>query len=176
MIRNYTLFTALMPLCEVLFAQKTNGNFSFPKELVSFVAYEQNPIFKGTKQKTCDERIRERGYILKEKNNYFLWYTGYSTGEDKNRYLGYATSKDGINWERYENNPIYKLGWVEDISVIKSDGIYYMFSEGKDDIAHLLTSKNRIDWEEKGNLDIRQINGQPITKGTYGMGAFQFVV
>ena len=86
-------------------------------------------------------------------------------------HLGYATSSDGITWARYSENPIYDLGWVEDMSVIKSDGTYYMFAEGKDDVAHLLTSTDRIHWKEQGALDVRMTNGQPISKGAYGTPA-----
>jgi len=143
----------------------------FPSELVHFKSYANNPVFAGTGQATWDEKIRERGYILKEDNTYHLWYTGYKKEKNATMSLGYATSPDGINWEPYANNPIYDLGWVEDMSVIKSDGVYYMFAEGKGDIAHLLTSIDRIHWTEKGNLDIRRNDGQPISKGAYGTPA-----
>lgn len=52
--------------------------------------------------------------------------------------------------------------------VINADSIYYMFAEGKDDIAHMLTSKDGITWNEKGNIDIRKTSGEPIDKGAYG--------
>ena len=43
-----------------------------------------------------------------------------------------------------------------------------MFAEGRRDIAHWLTSSDGIHWEEKGSLDIRQTNGNPISPGPYG--------
>jgi len=43
-----------------------------------------------------------------------------------------------------------------------------MFSEGKGDTAHMLTSTDKVHWAEKGNLDIRLTNGNPISKGPYG--------
>lgn len=151
-------------LCGIL----GNAWAQFPPELVHFKASAQNPVFAGTGKTTWDEKIRERGYILKEGSAYYMWYTGYKKEKNATMYLGYATSSDGINWTRHPGNPIYDLGWVEDMSVIKSEGVYYMFAEGKDDIAHLLTSTDRIHWTEKGNLDIRLTNGQPISKGAYG--------
>jgi len=78
--------------------------------------------------------IRERGYILREAGLYHLWYTGYRD-INKEKHLGYATSPDGLVWTRYKGNPIFDSGWVEDMSVVKSDSLYYMFAEGKDDIA-----------------------------------------
>ena len=149
---------------------KEKGNSKFPDELVNFTAYEKNPVFIGTGINTWDQMIRERGYILKEDGIYHLWYTGYNklSGKATESHLGYATSKDGITWTKYINNPIYDAGWVEDMCVIKSKGTYYMFAEGKDDIAHMLTSVDRIHWNEKGPLDIRYCNGQPLSKGPYG--------
>ncbi|MEZ4902535.1 MAG: glycosylase [Spirosomataceae bacterium] len=156
-------------ICFLLFwGTITSALAQFPVELVHFKAYTNNPVFAGTNQATWDEKIRERGYILKENNTYHLWYTGYKKEKNAVMSLGYATSPDGIHWVRHSKNPIYNLGWVEDMSVIKDNGVYYMFAEGKDDIAHLLTSTDRIHWTEKGSLDIRQINGQPISKGAYG--------
>jgi hypothetical protein len=52
--------------------------------------------------------------------------------------------------------------------VLKKDATYYMFAEGLDDMAHLLTSKDRIHWQEQGELDIRMSNGQPISSGPRG--------
>ncbi|MEJ0104545.1 MAG: hypothetical protein WDO19_19160 [Bacteroidota bacterium] len=47
------------------------------------------------------------------------------------KHLGYATSRDGYTWTRYAADPIYSSGWVEDMCVIKSGGVYYMFAEGR---------------------------------------------
>jgi hypothetical protein len=142
----------------------------FPKELVHFVPYKNNPVFAGTGTSTWDNQIRERGYILHEGETYHLWYTGYTDINDM-KYLGYATSTDGLTWTRYKDNPIYSLGWVEDMCVVKSNGIYYMFAEGKGDTAQMLTSKDKIHWTEQGNLDIRLGNGKPISKGPFGTPA-----
>lgn len=145
-----------------------SGSGVFPDEIVHFVPYKNNPVFAGTNTSTWDSQIRERGYILRENGIYHLWYTGYKKGEDNIKYLGYATSPDGYTWTRYKDNPVYSSGWVEDMSVIQVDGTYYMFAEGKDDIAHWLTSTDRIHWTEQGDLDIRKTNGDPIDKGAYG--------
>lgn len=141
---------------------------SYPLEILEFIADQKNPVFKGTGTDTWDERIRERGYILREDGVYHMWYTGYRDQPATEMHLGYATSEDGITWKRFEGNPIYDKGWMEDMMVIKDEGTYYMFAEGKDDIAHLLTSTDRIHWTEQGNLDIRYTNGEPLSRGAYG--------
>lgn len=82
--------------------------------------------------------------------------------------LGYATSKDGIDWVRHPNNPLYKEHWVEDMMVVKDDGKYYMFAEGKDDLAHLLVSDDGLVWKRIGLLDIRMKDGDPISADPRG--------
>jgi predicted GH43/DUF377 family glycosyl hydrolase len=140
---------------------------AFPSELVKFKAYPGNPIFTGTNVDTWDKQIRERGFILKEGPNYHLWFTGYSPASPT-KFLGYATSKDGIHWERFSKETIHPGQWVEDMCVVKSGNTYYMFAEGEGDIAHMLVSTDRVHWQEKGNLDIRKVDGTPIRKGAYG--------
>lgn len=139
----------------------------FPASLTKFVAYDNNPVFSGTDSNTWDKHIRERGYILKEDSTDYLWYTGYINENDE-KHLGLAISNDGIKWQRFADTPIYSGNWVEDMCIIKVDTTYYMFAEGRGDTAHLLTSNDRIHWEDQGNIDIRQTNGSPITAGSFG--------
>jgi hypothetical protein len=143
---------------------------SFPSELVKFIQYEGNPVFSGTGIDTWDKNIRERGDILFEDSIYKMWYSGYNEKLSKKTMLGYATSKDGINWEKYSNQPIFSDKWVEDMDVIKNNGTYYMFAEGDEDIAHLLVSQDGINWQEKGDLVILTTKGDTIP-GPYGTPA-----
>lgn len=143
---------------------------NYPPELVDFVPYEKNPVFTGSGPGHWDELIRERGWILREGDVYHLWYTGYTRAEGVMK-LGYATSKDGLAWERYAGNPIYTEHWCEDMTVIKHGDTYYMFAEGMNDEAHLLTSTDRIHWTRQGKLDVRNVNGEPISAGAYGTPA-----
>jgi len=145
----------------------------FPPELVEFKPYEGNPVFQGTGKDTWDRTIRERGSILREGNTWYLWYTGYNHNKSDSHYrpemaLGYATSPDGLHWTRYADNPIFDGVWTEDMMVLKHGDTYYMFAEGLHDIAHMLTSTDRIHWQDHGSLDIRQTNGQPLSPGPYG--------
>lgn len=135
--------------------------------MVQFVPYEANPVFKSTATDTWDQHIRERGYIIFEDSVYKMWYTGYKGDDTVTKYLGYATSKDGINWERYAKNPVFSEKWTEDICIIKNEGKYYMFAEGRNDVAHSLVSSDGISWQEEGDLKIRTTDGKTIP-GPYG--------
>lgn len=139
----------------------------FPDILVKFRPMIKEAVFSGTGTQTWDEQIRERGFILKEKDGYHLWYTGYSK-KDPIKHLGYATSTDGLAWKRHSANPINPNLWIEDVFVLKKGKNYYMFAEGKGDTTHLLVSSNKTSWKELGNLKIRKTNGQPIDKGAFG--------
>jgi predicted GH43/DUF377 family glycosyl hydrolase len=161
------LFAVCLLQCKSSKEASADNKDEFPNELVQFVAYKNNPVFAGTGTATWDKQIRERGYILKEDDQYHLWYTGYKD-INETKYLGYATSPDGFSWTRYKNNPVHPSGWVEDMCVVKSGNTYYMFAEGKGDTAHMLTSTDRINWTEQGNLDIRKTDGTSISKGSYG--------
>lgn len=164
----YTLLVLLFCECNTKEIQAKLPD-EFPKELVDFKELNQNPVFKGTAENNWDRNIRERGYILKEDDEYHMWYTGFEGYSDTTLLkLGYASSLDGITWTRHPANPIFKESWVEDMMVLKHEGVYYMFAEGKGDIAKLLTSTDRIHWDNQGDLDVRLTNGQPLSKGPYG--------
>jgi hypothetical protein len=140
----------------------------FPSPLVDFVAGPNNPVFKAAGPGHWDAKIRERGWILREGDTYHLWYTGYDGTREGIRQLGYATSNDGITWQRSDENPLCRGQWVEDVMVVKRDDTYYMFAEGERDRAQLLTSRDRVHWERQGTLDIRLADGRPIPEGPFG--------
>ena len=117
-----------------------------------------------------DSLIRERGWIMKEDDTWKLWYTGYradDTSPNKMK-LGYATSKDGLSWKRHAETPIYADGWVEDMMIVRRGDTLFMFAEGANDQAQLLSSKDGITWLRQGRLDVRQTDGTPIEAGPYG--------
>jgi len=141
---------------------------AFPSELVNWTPAADNPLFTGAGPGHWDAKIRERGWILREGDVYHLWYTGYEGPTAKVHRLGYATSPDGLHWTRWPGNPLVADAWVEDMMVIHHDGTYYMFAEGLDDQAQLLTSSDRVHWKREGTLDIRTADGQPLKPGPFG--------
>lgn len=146
-----------------------------PPALVRLAPYAGNPVFSGTGRDTWDRSIRERGYILFENGEYRLYYTGYDDRKgDASRTdpaLGLATSKDGFQWTRYSDRPLFAEGWTEDVNVVHDERGYYMVAEGKDDVAHALSSEDGIHFREVGPLDIRLKSGEPIPKGHRGTPA-----
>lgn len=169
--RSRTTVTTTLSLLLFLLAstaQVRSADDEFPPELTKFVAGSRNPLFQGAGEGHWDVKIRERGWILHEGNQWKMWYTGYDGTRPGKKMLGYATSPDGFVWTRDPNNPIYSERWVEDVCIIPVNGTYYMFAEGEEDRAQLLTSRDGIHWEHQGRIDIRLANGEPIPDGPYG--------
>ena len=140
----------------------------FPNELTKFQAVPHNPLFQGAGPKAWDAKIRERGWIMRDGDQWRLWYTGYDETENAQMKLGLATSRDGVNWVRDAHNPIYADHWVEDMMIVRRDGDYFMFAEGSNDRAQLLKSANGREWKRIGALDVRMKNGDKISDGPYG--------
>jgi beta-1,2-mannobiose phosphorylase / 1,2-beta-oligomannan phosphorylase len=140
----------------------------FRTEMVSFGPPSDKALFAGGSVEDWDYKIRERGWIIKENDGWHLWYTGYNETKTKDRRLGYATSPDGLTWTRWPGNPLNTEGWIEDVCIVKNEDTYIMFAEGRDDIAHWLSSKDKVHWNEQGPLDIRHKDGQPIADGPRG--------
>ncbi|MBI1346810.1 glycosylase [bacterium] len=140
----------------------------FPPELVNWTPLTEQPVFTGAGEGHWDVKIRERGYILKEGDQWRMWYTGYDGTREGQKFLGLATSTDGIHWTRFPQNPIYREHWVEDVCVVKHGDGYVMVCEGLHDQAQMLTSPDGISWTRTGTLDVRLANGAPIPPGPYG--------
>jgi beta-1,2-mannobiose phosphorylase / 1,2-beta-oligomannan phosphorylase len=140
----------------------------FPAELTHFEPIAANPVFTAEGEGHWDVKIRERGWILRDGDRWRMWYTGYDGTREGRKMLGYATSRDGLAWQRHPQNPVYKDHWVEDMCVIPHDGTLYMFAEGEQDRAQLLTSRDGIEWTRIGCLDVRLKSGEPIADGPYG--------
>ncbi len=142
----------------------------FPEAIVRWRPVQEEPVFRGVggNAKAWDRKIRERGWIAFEDGQFHLWFSGYNDDRSKLRMLGHATSPDGLQWARDPANPVFGGSWVEDICVVKQKGTYFLFAEGQGDIAHLLTSTDRLHWTDRGSLDIRTTNGKPLVLGPYG--------
>jgi sucrose-6-phosphate hydrolase SacC (GH32 family) len=140
----------------------------FPAELVRFVPYAHNPVFSPAGPGHWDVKIRERGWILRDGKTWHLWYTGYDGTREGIKLLGHATSADGLNWTRDEANPLVRDHWIEDMMVVRHDGRWIMFAEGRNDQAQWLTSADGTHWKREGTLDIRLADGRPIPPGPFG--------
>ena len=95
--------------------------------------YKNNPIIKPNKDNYFEDLVVCNPACWLEDGTFYLIYR--SAGNDKEHYiyLNLATSKDGFNFERYENNPVlkptpdnYDSGCCEDPRLIKMGKVYYL--------------------------------------------------
>lgn len=163
------LWTCLVLLGSALRAQEGANTSQFPDELVSWQPQNGNPVLQGEGAGRWDVRIRERGWILREGQEFRLWFTGYDGTRDGIKLLGYATSTDGMKWQRSPKNPLVRNHWVEDMCVVHEGGMYYMFAEGSEDNhAEMLTSMDGVDWKWCGALEVRTADGAHSAKRPCG--------
>jgi predicted GH43/DUF377 family glycosyl hydrolase len=114
--------------------------------------YENNPVLITGSAGSWDDYAVISPSVVVEGNTYHMWYSGYDESLIE---IGYATSSDGINWTKYENNPVLEVGpegswdenWVYWPSVIVIDSIFHMwYASVDDDKIGYATSPDGIKW------------------------------
>ena len=118
--------------------------------------YPGNPVFYGGGIDDWDNRTNMKA-IIYDNDLYHLWY--FARDINGRQKLGYATSKDGIHWERYHGNPINFQtdgGWERTyfhFNVLKRDSIYFLWylAYTKDTTGislGLALSRDGLNWEK----------------------------
>ena len=85
---------------------------------------------------------------------YHMWYIG---GSGPTRSLGYGTSKDGLNWTKYSENPVLNVGpvgtWDDTVltvpNVLYDNSTYHLWYTGFDGTYYRIgyaTSSDGINW------------------------------
>lgn len=122
--------------------------------------FKKNPIFSPTEKNEWDSDLVAHSYIIEKDGIYYMFYDGSPKGFWHEE-IGLATSKDLINWKRYEHNPVLKAGhswWdknhVSRCCIFLNEGKYYMFFAGHDGYCErigLAVSVNLLNWERAGD-------------------------
>ncbi|MEZ5083835.1 MAG: histidine kinase dimerization/phospho-acceptor domain-containing protein, partial [Bacteroidales bacterium] len=124
----------------------------------SWYKYPGNPVFKHGESGEWDYLIFSPS-IIHEDSIYHLWYVGMERNSQGQGSVGYATSKDGIHWEKFDGIPLkFKCegeAWDNAflvVNVLKKDSMYYMWytGESKENWLDLFIgyawSKDGINW------------------------------
>lgn len=121
-----------------------NTGYATSPDGINWTKYPGNPVFETGSAGTWDDYMLALQAVIKEGSTYHMWYgAGDGTDED-NKYfrIGYASSTNGIDWNRYVGNPIIDKGpsgdW-DSIGVLTSAvlldsaaGVYRMWYGGID--------------------------------------------
>ncbi len=97
---------------------------------------ESEPVFQPGAQGEWDDGWVHQPRVFQTADGWVMIYRGVNDTQGANMKLGLATSADGIHWERYVGNPIFKPGDIKGArqfwftnAVIKDD-VIYLFVEG----------------------------------------------
>lgn len=99
---------------------------------MKFTKHPSNPVLDSCPGAIDSLHVYEP-YVLLLEGTYHLWYGGRDGKRDE---ICHATSPDGINWNRYRNNPVVTVGdepshWeyykVTRPTVVFKDGIFHMW-------------------------------------------------
>ena len=120
------------------YAYKSNNNgaigYATSTNGYSWTKYEDNPVLPYGEEGDWDDFATALPSVLFEDNQYKMWYGG-GDGPSGSAKIGFASSNDGISWEKFPD-PLFEKR--EDESklwggkVVKSkEGFYYMwYTEG----------------------------------------------
>jgi predicted GH43/DUF377 family glycosyl hydrolase len=96
-------------------------------------------------------------HVIKQDNKYIMYYNG-ETGDGVWR-IGYAISDDGVNWQKYDNNPIFTANLNEAPTVagpfvFKNNNKYEMYYHSLNPAKNinLAVSTDGINWERQENV------------------------
>jgi len=121
----------------------------------------QNPVLSGDPS-AWDASGEHAPFVMKDGDLYKMWYEGF---DGNVRQLGYATSPDGVNWTKYEGNPVLRAepGYDEVVaghgSVLYEDGMYKLWYHAVGDQGILIafaTSLDGVNWTKEGPVLLQE--------------------
>jgi hypothetical protein len=122
-----------------------------PPSAGTWAKYGGNPILSPMTDDTWEITNNSEPSMIYEDGLWKMWYTGGLVRCS----VGYATSNDGLVWEKYENNPVLGQGRGSTAnachsSVFKHSGVYYAYFSAPDGAGksiHRATSLDGLAWE-----------------------------
>ncbi len=129
---------------------------------ISFTRFQDNPVMIPDNKWELDNVMCPDVSWDSKEGHFRMWY---SAGEKyEPNAIGYATSPDGVIWQKYSSNPIFQpdkdetweMHKVTACNVVQHDGYYYMFYIGFSDEHNaqigIARSRNGMDgWERHPN-------------------------
>lgn len=97
---------------------------------------ESDPIFQSGEKGTWDASWVHQPRVFQTADGWVMIYRGTSDKNGSIMKLGLATSADGIYWERFSGNPVFKPSDISDVSqfwftnAILKDDVLYLYIEG----------------------------------------------
>jgi len=129
---------------------------------IIWTKYANNPVLLPGNPGEWDQNDINIGSVLLINGTYRMWYMG---EDDSSIRIGYATSSNGIDWEKYSGNPVLQPGqsgaWDEiDVMhpcVIYDGSTYHMWYNGYANETQQLgyaTSSDGINWTKYSGIPV----------------------
>jgi len=103
---------------------------------------ESDPVLRSGSPGEWDGAFIWMANVTASKEGFTMYYSGTrENSREEIKFIGYATSKDGIHWEKYSSNPVFqstddpfvtsqgKIGYLENPSLLYSDSVCFMYYE-----------------------------------------------
>ena len=132
---------------------------------INWNGYVGNPVLLRGPFGSWDAVEVDGPSVIIEGGLFKMWFSS----EGMNGNIGYATSIDGITWEKYNGNPVIEDGELP--SVIYDNGIYKMWYWSSGGIFYA-TSMDGIDWNKHSSNPVVQGDVTFALAITFGLNTF----
>lgn len=126
-------------------AEQPAGKFDYTRLARSLARYPDNPVIKVGKKGAWDDQTLGCFTVLDDGERFFFYSGGTQYGKPKK--IGMATSRDGIHWTKYENNPLFPGAMPY---AIKVSDAFRLYHPGRDDAGRhgllMRTSRDGFVW------------------------------
>lgn len=134
--------------------------YAFSADGINWEKHPGNPVLDLGDTGSWDDEELLHPSVVYDGELYHMWYNGIG---QSHQHTGYATSTDGITWEKYSGNPVLTTGedgsWDDDelvlMCTVYHDNTFHMLygaSDGTDEDKYLrvgyATSTDGIHWEK----------------------------
>lgn len=125
---------------------------------ITWTLAQSTPVLLPGEPGSWDSWAVHPGAVIKEGNIFRMYYVAWSN-PDLNWNIGLATSRDGLNWEKYPEPVLYgTVGWEYQIassSILKTGNTYLLYyygiSPSKEVAVGVAASLDGIEWEKNVN-------------------------
>lgn len=107
---------------------------------ITWKEYDRNPVLVTGAENSLDFASVQDPSVVRTDGIYHCWYGTLGKWDVEGQQIGYATSLDGIHWNKYEKNPVIARGdgaaWDRRVAsfptVIYNGGLFRMWYTGLD--------------------------------------------
>jgi hypothetical protein len=102
-MKRYITFLFIGPFLLMMFIAQISAQTHWTK-------YIANPVLEPGPSGSWDDAWIGWPFVIYDGTQFIMYYTGFFEVSYEVAQVGRATSKDGINWTKYEGNPVLTVG------------------------------------------------------------------